>query len=165
MYKVQAFRYLVRTGAQDEFYEALDELFESYDGSDRYIEMKEERIVRKLYLRDIEMAELEGHYICFYMKDGGTMRVRMTFRELLPRIRNPRFLECYRNVLVNLDYVECVEAGKNGWDAFLLKGGRRALIQKAREKQVRQYVMDFMSDMRKILPEKYEFCQKKANMA
>ena len=58
------------------------------------------------------------------------MRARMTVRELAQKLKEPRFLECYRNLLVNLDCVERVEEGKSGWEAFCMRGGRHLLGRK-----------------------------------
>ncbi len=90
------------------------------------------------------MAEQEGHYTLFYLTNGENMRARMTVRELAQKLKEPRFLECYRNLLVNLDCVERVEEGKSGWEAFCMRGGRQALIQRSRRGQVKQYFTDYM---------------------
>ena len=64
--------------------------------------------------------------------------------EIKKQLTEKCFLECYRNILVNLDYVEQVEEGRAGWEAFVLQGGKRALIQRTKRSQVRQYFTDYL---------------------
>ena len=112
--------------------EVLDELFASVKKKRPYLELREERISKKIYYDEIVMAELDGHYTIFYLSSGERMRTRMTVRELAKSLTEKCFLECYRNVLVNLDYVEQVKEGKGGWEAFVMKGGHNALIQRTK---------------------------------
>ena len=143
-YKVQAFRYLVKPYDRGELYEILDGLLEEKRRARPYLEIREDRISKKVYFDEIEMAEQEGHYTLLYLTNGENMRARMTVRELAQKPKEPRFLECYRNLLVNLDCVERVEEGKSGWEAFCMRGGRQALIQRSRRGQVKQYFTDYM---------------------
>lgn len=143
-YKVRAFQYLVKPYSRDELLEVLDELFASVKKKRPYLELREERISKKIYYDEIVMAELDGHYTIFYLSSGERMRTRMTVRELAKSLTEKCFLECYRNVLVNLDYVEQVKEGKGGWEAFVMKGGHNALIQRTKRSQVRQYFTDYL---------------------
>lgn len=143
-YEIQAFGYLLKPYREDRLKCTLDRIFDHWSGKNPCIEVREERVMKKICLGDIQMAELQGHYTCFYLKSGETMKARMTVRELLSRIQDVRFLECYRNLLVNLDYVEGIEGGKSGWEAFRMKGGRMALIQKSRRSHVKQYFSDYI---------------------
>ena len=145
-YKVQAFRYLVKPFEDEELRLLLDALFYGEEGAKKrpYLEIRQERVSRKVYIDEIVMAELEGHYTVLYLSGGGTVRARMTVRELEKQLTEKCFLECYRNILVNLDYVEQVEEGRAGWEAFVLQGGKRALIQRTKRSQVRQYFTDYL---------------------
>lgn len=143
-YKVRAFRYLVKPYSQRDLQDILEELFVAAKKERPYLEVREDRISKKIYLNDIVMAELDGHYTILYLENGEQVRTRMTVRELAEKLTDRCFLECYRNVLVNLDYVDRVEEGMGGWEAFVLRGGQKAQIQKAKRSQVRQYFTDYL---------------------
>ena len=143
-YKVRAFRYLVKPYEKKELDDILDELFSGEKKERPYLEIREDRVSKKIYRDEIVMAELDGHYTIIHLKNGESARIRMTVRELADELKEPCFLECYRNLLVNLDYVEQVEDGRTGWEFFIMKGAGKAPIQKTRRMQVRQYFADYL---------------------
>ncbi len=143
-YEVQAFRYMVKPFGKQKLEHVLDGIFRKRLDVERYIEVKEERTMRRLWIRDILMAELQGHYTCIYLLNGEMVKTRITVKELLKLLNDKRFLECYRNLLVNLDFVDGVTEDKMGWGAFCLRGGRIALIQKRKRKQVKQEFADYL---------------------
>lgn len=137
-YSVQAFDYLVKPYKKERLWELMERLMEQFSRHDRYIEVKEERIVKRVWVDTILMAELVGHYVWIYTSDQ-TIKTRMKIKELAELLDDGRFLECYRNILINMDFVE-----KLGADEFLLRGGKKAPIQESRMKTVRQIFSDYM---------------------
>lgn len=137
-YKVRAFDYLVKPYGKDKVLEVMHHLYEQLLPDKRYIEVKEERVQKRLLLQSIRMAELIGHYM--WIEAGGqVVKTRMKTRELQDRLQDSRFMECYRNIIVNLDYVEKLDNG-----GFLLKDGKFVPIQTNRLKQVKQEFADYM---------------------
>lgn len=141
-YKVHALRYLLKPCKEQELEDVLKEYFNCANLWEPFLEIKEDCVIRTVYFRDIMMAQIQGHYVLFYMKDEEIIKARMTGRELISYVRDERFLECYRNVLVNLDYVDGIEGG---WEVFHMQDGRTVLIQRSRKKHVRQYFTDYMA--------------------
>lgn len=137
-YSVQAFDYLVKPYGKERVRALLDQAVKQLSDHDRYIEVKEERVFKCVWIDSIQMAELVGHYVWIYTPDQ-IIKTRMKIREFLELLNDRRFLECYRNIVINMDYVE-----KLGTGEFLLRGGKAVPIQDSRVKAVRQIFFDYM---------------------
>lgn len=137
-YSVQAFDYLVKPYEKERVWLLMDRIRDQFFSHERYIEVKEERTLKRIWVDNIQMAELVGHYVWIYTPEG-QIKTRMKIGELAALLNDKRFLECYRNILINMDWVE-----KLGANEFLLPGGRKAPIQETRSKMVRQVFSDYM---------------------
>lgn len=139
-YRVRAFYYLVKPYTKEELTVVFDEMWAGARNNLRYIEVKEERVYIKLFLHEIKKAELSGHYINIGTNEN-VVKTRMTMKEFLEKVHDRRFLECYRNIVINMDYVESIMA-----DEFLMKDGERVMIQMSRLKSVKKEFADYMFD-------------------
>lgn len=137
-YSVRATDYLVKPYEKERVWILMDRILAQLSSHERYIEVKEEREMRKVWIHTIRMAELSGHYVWIYTTERD-IKSRMKIKELLGLLDDRRFLECYRNVIVNMDYIEKLDGSE-----FLISGGKRAPIQENRLKAVRQTFFDYV---------------------
>lgn len=137
-YSVQAFHYLLKPCQKEQVWDVMELMNSRLFQGMRYIEVKEERIQKRILVRSIESAELIGHYIWIQTPEQ-EVKTRMKMQSFLDLLDDRRFLECYRNIVINMDQVEKVDD-----DSFWMKNGKQVPIQPSRIKQVKQQFSDYM---------------------
>lgn len=142
-YWVKAFHYLMKPYSVQEFIKVMERCCEELDKEIRYIELKEGRILKKVLVRDIWYADMQGHYVQLHTVHG-VMKSRLYFDEIEERLQDQRFVKCYRNIIVNMDQVQALQ----GMD-FILKNGERVPIQKKRYMDVSQIFADYQFEKSK----------------
>lgn len=143
-FRLRALDYLTKPYS----YEMLEESLHRFDAvSDkfvRYIEVKEGRYLTRILLSDILYTDYSNHYIQIHTTNC-VIRSYMSFGDFSPMLEPyPQFLWCYRNCMVNMDYIESLEERD-----FILKNKERIPISRARKKEITQayanYLFDFVN--------------------
>lgn len=131
-YTVQALDYLIKPFDPQRLCAVMERIIHQF-ALLKYIEVRENRLCRKILLNDILYAEARGHYIEIHtLKD--ICRTYMTFDQFQSLLQDEkRFLCCFRGIVVNLDQVERME--KQG---FLLRGGDEVPVSRARRAEMRE---------------------------
>lgn len=145
-YAVEAFRlhaldYLVKPYSYAQFEDSMDHFSKAFQQFEHYITLKEGRQQTRIMLHDILYTDYHNHYIQVHTTTS-IIRSYMSFDEFLPLLEPyHNFLWCYRNCIVNLDYVSALEEKD-----FLLKNGERLPISRMRKNEVLQAYADYVFD-------------------
>lgn len=140
-FRVRALDYLVKPYSYSELEEALERFQEIAGRIAHYIEVKEGRYQTRILINDILYTDYSNHYIQIHTTTC-VVRSYMSFGEFAPLLAPyPQFLWCYRNCMVNMDYIESLEDRD-----FILKNKERVPISKARKKEVTQAYADYLFD-------------------
>ena len=106
--------------------------------------MKEGYLMTRILVTDIMYVDYHNHYIQIHTS---TCQIRsyMSFGEFAPMLDPyPQFLWCYRNCMVNMDYIESFDSSD-----FILNTGERLPIAKARKQEITQayanYIFDYVN--------------------
>lgn len=146
---VQAFRlhaldYLLKPYTYGQLEDALNH-FENISGKfTHYIELKEARFMTRILITDIMYVDYRNHYIQVHTPLK-VIRSYMSFGNFSPML-SPygQFLWCYRNCMVNMDYIDTWEGND-----FILKNKERIPIYKPQKKEIIQayanYVFDYVN--------------------
>ena len=125
-FKVRALDYLVKPYTYEELENALDRFEEVYDKFLHYIELKEGRQYTRILITDIMYVDYHNHYIQVHTTSN-VVRSYMPFDKFAPSLQPYcQFLWCYRNCMVNMDYIVSVEDRD-----FVLTDGKRIPISRA----------------------------------
>ena len=95
----------------------------------------------RILINDIVFTDYHNHYIQVHTTSN-VVRSYMSFDAFSPMLKPyPQFLWCYRNCMVNMDYIESLEGGD-----FLLKTGVCIPISKGKHQEVTQAYANYMFD-------------------
>lgn len=138
-FKVRAIDYLVKPYSYEEVESALDHFEEVYHRFIHYIELKEGRQYTKILITDIMYVDYHNHYIQVHTTSN-VVRSYMPFDKFAPMLQPYcQFLWCYRNCMVNMDYIDSMEEKD-----FLLTDGKRIPISRALRQEVAQAYADYL---------------------
>lgn len=137
-YRVRAHDYLLKPYTEDTFRSVMTLCDISLRRLNPCIEVKEGRLLRCISLENIRFTDYCNHYIQIHTIDGivKTYMPFAAFAQLLEPF--PRFLCCYRNVMVNMDWIERVDE-----QDFLLRSGGRAPIARSMRHECLQRYADY----------------------
>lgn len=129
-------------------YARLSDALDCYENNaakfTHYIELKEGRLKTRVLVTDIMYVDYHNHYTQVHTSSR-LIRSYMLFGDFSPMLSPYRqFLWCYRNCMVNMDYVDSWEDND-----FILKNGERLPIFKAQRKKIIQtyanYIFDYVN--------------------
>lgn len=137
-YQVRAFYYLKKPLDGEDFFHVLNLCQKTLKAKASYIEIKEGRIIARILLGSILYADTDKHYIQLHCTNG-IRRSRMIFEELRTLLlKDSRFLSCYRNTMVNMDYIDYIDK-----QTIVLTNGEQVLIQRNWYTQIKQCYCDY----------------------
>lgn len=142
-YAIQAFRlhaldYLVKPYTYEQLEDTLNYFDRTIGHFEHYITVKEGRNLTHIPLRKILYTDYSNHYIQIHTLSS-VIRSYQSFDTFAPLLAPyPQFLCCYRNCMVNMDYIAALKERD-----FLLKNGEQLPISKARKKEIIQTYYDY----------------------
>lgn len=137
-YRVRAHDYLLCPFCYEQFEEMMNLCAQTLRRRRPFIEIKEGRLATRVLLEDIFYTDYHNHYIQIHLRDR-VIRTYMAFSEFLEMMAShPRFLCCYRNVLVNMDHVVATAELD-----FLLEDGRRVPVSRNGRQLIFQRYQDY----------------------
>lgn len=138
-FRVRAFDYLLKPYTYEELGEIMQLCNHTLGHKSQFIEVKESRAHVKILLKEIIYTDYFNHYIHIHTK-ARVIRAYMSFQEFSPLLlAYPQFLCCYRNCIINMNYVSIMEDCD-----FLLQNGDRLPIHKLRRNEIRQAYADYI---------------------
>lgn len=139
-FRVRAMHYLVKPYAQKDISQLMEEILARIPQPDRYIPVKANGSEVQLQLRDIVYAEHFSHMIHIHTTFGKVLITRQSFGEFIaPLKQEPRFFQCSRGVVVNLEHAQDFDG-----TCFALDDGSSAQVSRELCKAARQAFMDFL---------------------
>lgn len=139
-FRVRAMHYLVKPYAQKDISQLMEEILARIPQPDRYIPVKANGSEVQLQLRDIVYAEHFSHMIHIHTTFGKVLITRQSFGEFTaPLKQEPRFFQCSRGVVVNLEHAQDFDG-----TCFALDDGSSAQVSRELCKAARQAFMDFL---------------------
>lgn len=143
-FRVRAFYYLLKPYTYGQLEEVMSLCDHTLQSRQHYIEVREGRTMVRVLTRDIIYADYTNHYIQIHTLSR-MIRSHMYFTQFQDKLLiYPQFLYCYRNCIVNLDWVSSMEE----WD-FVLQNGERLPVTRNRRLEIRQKYADFVFDKMK----------------
>ncbi len=138
-YRVRAHDYLLWPFSYPQFEGMMNLCAQTLRRRRPFIEIKEGRLTTRVLLEDIYFTDYHNHYIQIHLRDR-LIRTYMpfpAFAELMAS--HPRFLCCYRNVLVNMDWIVSVDE-----QDFLLEDGSRVPVSRNGRQLLLQRYQDYL---------------------
>ena len=137
-YRVRAHDYLMWPFTQAQFNEVMGLCYQTLHQRRPFIEVKEGRLTTCVLLDEIYFTDYHNHYIQIHLKER-VIRTYMSFADFAERMApHPRFLCCYRNVLVNMDQVAELDDKD-----FVLRDGSRVPISRSERHEIHQRYQDY----------------------
>jgi len=138
-FRLHALDYLVKPYTYAHLEDAMQHFESVAEKFSHYIKLKEGRRYTHVLISDIIYTDYYNHYIQVHT-NSCVIRSYMSFNDFLPMLTPyPQFLWCYRNCMVNMDYVEFFDTKD-----FTLKNGERIPIAKARKQEIIQAYSDYI---------------------
>lgn len=138
-YTVQAMDYILKPVTVERLAVAMDRLSSRF-GSQRYIEIRENRLERRLLLDEIQYVRSVGHFLEIHT-DSQILKPYMTLESLLTLLsqlgeygspaRGLRFQNCCRGYVINFDHVSSL-----GPRDFFLSGGGIIPVSRSKYKEM-----------------------------
>lgn len=135
-FKIGATRFVTKPIEIDEIFEALNNAFMSFAGSDM-VTVKYKGKDCTLRQRDIYMVEAKGDYVKIHLKDK-VCESNLSLKDFTEKLDDRIFLVVHRSYIVNMIYVSEI---KNGY--LELSGGKKVPIARRKNKDVLQKIIDF----------------------
>lgn len=140
-YRVHALDYLVKPYSYGDLEDALNRFEQLASRFAHYIELKEGRYYTRVLIPDIIYTDYSNHYIQVHTTSC-TIRSYMSFDTFFPMLSpHTNFLWCYRNCMVNMDYIESFAQKE-----FILKNKEHIPIAAARRQEIIQKYADYIFD-------------------
>lgn len=144
-FRLHALDYLLKPYTYEQLEEAMNRCQNALSRFTYYIELKEGRHYTRIFVSDIIYTDYYNHYIQVHTTDR-VIRSYMSFADFSPILEPyPQFLWCYRNCMVNMDYINSMDDKD-----FILKNGERMPISRARKNEIRQayanYVFSYVTE-------------------
>ena len=141
---VRALDYLLKPYTYAQLEDALNRYENDAAKFTHYIELKEGRFQTRILITDIMYVDYHNHYTQVHTTPR-LIRSYMSFGDFSPMLSSYRqFLWCYRNCMVNMDYVDSWEAND-----FILKNGERLPIFRSQRNKIIQtyanYIFDYVN--------------------
>lgn len=143
-FRLHALDYLLKPYTYAQLADALGRYEHTAGKFTHYIELKEGYFMTRILITDIVYVDYHNHYIQVHTPSK-VVRSYMFFDEFSPMLSPYRqFLWCYRNCMVNMDYIDTWENND-----FILKNGERIPISKSRKTNIIQayanYIFDYVN--------------------
>ncbi|MCI8321646.1 MAG: response regulator transcription factor [Dorea sp.] len=143
-FRLHALDYLLKPYTYAQLEDALNCYENTAAKFSHYIELKEGRLMTRILITDIMYVDYHNHYIQVHTPLR-VVRSYMSFGDFSPMLSQyGQFLWCYRNCMVNMDYVDSWENND-----FILKNGERLPIFKSQKKEIIQayanYIFDYVN--------------------
>ena len=140
-FRLHALDYLVKPYSYSCLADALDRFDTIASKFSHYIELKEGRHYTRILISDIMYTDYRNHYIQVHTASC-VIRSYMSFNDFMPMLSSyPQFLWCYRNCMVNMDYIDSFDDKD-----FILKNTERFPIAKARRQEILQAYANYVFD-------------------
>lgn len=137
-FRVRAFDYLLKPYNFTQFTEVMLLAEKSLKISTRFIEVKESREMVKIFLRDIIYVDYSNHYVQIHTKER-LIKTYMYFADFALLVaKYPQFLHCYRNCLVNMEYITALQDND-----FALSTGESLPINRTKKVEIKQLYANY----------------------
>lgn len=138
-FRLHALDYLVKPYGYSDFEDSMKRFSNNFRQFEHYITLKEGRQQTRVLLKDILYTDYHNHYIQVHTSSN-VIRSYMSFGEFAPLLEPyPEFLWCYRNCLVNINYIVTVDEND-----FVLENGERLPLSRMRKNEIIQEYADYV---------------------
>lgn len=140
-FRLRALDYLVKPYTYDQLEDAMLRWQKAMKRFTHYIELKEGRHYTRVLTSDIVYTDYYNHYIQVHTTHS-IIRSYMSFADFAPLLdKYPQFLWCYRNCMVNMDYIKSMDDKD-----FTLTTDERIPIARARKSEIQQAYANYLFD-------------------
>lgn len=109
-YRVDAFGYLLKPVERAALYALLGKAKALPQAEGPSFSIKQGRKVRQVRFSQFMYVEVLDHRLYFHLADGGVVEAYATLSEYAPLLlNNPCCGRCHKSLIVNMDYVECLD--------------------------------------------------------
>lgn len=138
-FRLHALDYLAKPYNYDDFADSMDRFSDRFRQFEHYITLKEGRQQTRVLIKDIMYTDYHNHYIQVHTTSN-MIRTYMSFADFAPLLEPyQEFLWCYRNCLVNMNYIATVDEKD-----FVLKNGERLPLSRMRKNEIVQTYADYI---------------------
>lgn len=137
-YRVRAFDYLLKPCTLEQIEETMDLCLKRIELKKQTIQVKESRLYIDIPLDNIIYTDYHNHYIHIHT-NVRTVKSYMRFSDFSKLLLiYPQFLHCYRNCIINMNYVKQMKEND-----FLMENGDCIPISRKDKPQIRQTFADY----------------------
>lgn len=140
-YEVQAVHYLVKPVTYEKLESALNRCKQFLNNADYYIEVKSDRLMVRVPLRELIFAEVYGNLTVLHTLSGD-IRSYISLDELARLLTGKEFLRCHRSYIINMRFVSSADSGD-----FLLNNGQKIPIRRQDKQQMKQLYANYLFDI------------------
>lgn len=137
-YAVDASHYLLKPVEYKNFSEAMRRVIRLSGAEARMITVQSGRNWVSVPVVQIQFAEVYNHSTVLHLQ-AQTLKVRHALSELEDMLGGEPFLRCYRSYIVNMNYVERIDA-----DSFVLKNGERVPIARDGRQEIQSRYLSYI---------------------
>lgn len=144
---VKAAHYLVKPYTKEQFFEAVNAIFNLIRMERRrYVLLKEKKSIRRVAVRDIVCCESKNNDQIIQLVDGSELQIRMTLTDLHQMLSDySDFARCGKAYVVNLIYVRSISHKE-----ITMQNGRIIYLPKGRYAALKEQYFNYYSDCEEI---------------
>ena len=133
-FPIHPFDYILKPFASDRLDHVLREAVKILETTKPFINIKISRSSYKIFLKNISSVIANNHNVEILTSEGETINCSMAFKEIAENLlQDPRFLECNRGVIINMDRVMSLSEDKK---SFIMKDGVQYAVHVKKRKNI-----------------------------
>ncbi|MDR2599680.1 MAG: LytTR family DNA-binding domain-containing protein [Oscillospiraceae bacterium] len=140
-YSVYALQYLIKPIEYSEVTKVLKRCTEIFADSLKYIEVLSDRLLVKVYLKDIMYIECFNTAIHIHTTSE-VIKTFLPLSEMERKLNDKMFLRTQRSFIVNMSYINDITT-----ESFILRNGKAVPIRRSDRVKIKQEYRDYLSEL------------------
>ncbi len=140
-YSVGAYYYLLKPADADPLFSLLDKAVgELRMQKEQELVLKDRKGIVRISFSELEYVEVINKTVSFHLADGEVREVAVTLAEIEEKLaKRQEFIKTHRSYLINLNYVQTVEASR-----VVTKSGQNIPVSRQRRNRVQEVCMRYL---------------------
>lgn len=104
-FRVRANHYLLKPVQKEQLFGLLDEYLAETDSDQQFLVARTPNMIRKVPFSSIRYLEAQDKQILIFTDGSEILSVTIPLHQLAQELRDPRFFQCHRSYIVNMNYI------------------------------------------------------------
>lgn len=142
-YTVKATNYLIKPICPDKLFCALDDIWNQKEQEqEKYIVIKSDIGIRKIFLSNLIYAEAQIRKVIFYLQNGEQLECVSRFSDISNELlKNANFMRPHRSYLLNMSYISTI-----GTIGIQLQNGVVIPLAQRRLSEIKEHYLSFQME-------------------